>query len=96
MSDIFSKMTPEEIKFMVDGYDIEIQKLQSENAELKKQRQWISVDDELPELNKTVMIDSGSGFDFARFNGDYWTRKAWPLGCTPKYWMPLPTPPEGD
>lgn len=37
MSDLFSKMTPEEIKFMVDGYDIEIKKLQAENAELKKQ-----------------------------------------------------------
>ena len=44
MSDVFSKMTPEEIKFMVDGYDIEIKKLQAENAELKKQSKWISVD----------------------------------------------------
>ena len=34
----------------------EIKKLQAENAELKKQNKWISVDDELPEFNTVVLV----------------------------------------
>ena len=30
--------------------------LQAENAELKKRSEWISVDDELPEFNKVVLV----------------------------------------
>lgn len=59
---------------------------------------WISVDDRLPDLDCMVLIANkdygGVGYDFALWNGDYWTRKAWPLGYTPTHWMPLPLPPE--
>ena len=34
----------------------EIKKLQAENAELRKQGEWISVEDELPECNTVVLV----------------------------------------
>ena len=55
---------------------------------------WISVEDELPDIDSLVVIldsnDTNPEYDFARWNGEYWTRKAWPLGYIPSHWMPLP------
>lgn len=39
-------------EMIADSYE----KLQAENAELKRQSQWISVDDELPEFNTVVLV----------------------------------------
>lgn len=59
---------------------------------------WVSVSDRLPDVESLVLIVTLSGdvieYDFARWNGEYWTRKAWPLGYSPTHWMPLPEYPE--
>jgi len=88
----------------------EIKKLQAENAELKKQSQWISVEDELPALDVTVSIlvndeHPSVGERSRDFNG------CWKIGnesiswdydfsfgveMEVTHWMPLPTPPEGE
>jgi len=60
--------------------------------------EWISVGDRLPNDGELVLIVTVSGdltdYNFAKWSGDYWTRKAWPLGYAPTHWMPLPEPPK--
>ena len=61
--------------------------------------EWISVKDRLPEDDLLVLITDGlslGDYEIARWNGSYWTRKAWPLGYEPTHWMPLPEPPKAD
>lgn len=85
----------------------DVQKLQAENAELKKQSQWISVDDELPEDNTRIItyrvMDDELMNPWGEYD-DYWVCD---LCYTNKedlksnwkevtHWMPLPTPPEGE
>lgn len=61
---------------------------------------WIGLKDRLPKVDELVCIATVSGgfvdYDYARWNGEYWTRKAWPIGYTPSYWMPLPEAPKTD
>ena len=85
----------------------EIEKLQSENAELKKQSQWIRVEDELPPIEQEVFIfpsiDSSDTHYIASFDGESFV-KYFDSGfgveraCSDfvTHWMPLPTPPEGE
>ena len=60
--------------------------------------EWISVDDRLPDCEDLVCIaifcEDRREYDLARWNGDYWTRKAWPLGYSPTHWALLPEPPK--
>lgn len=63
--------------------------------------EWISVDDRLPSLDKTVLVcwsgltDIEPEKDFLIFNEDcsfsYWANF---FGCPPTHWMPLPEPPK--
>ena len=74
------------------------EKLQAENAELKKQSQWISVEDELPEINQRVLTfrpDILSVYDVDRFRFCRFGRKGFDSVYKVTHWMPLPTPPEG-
>lgn len=77
------------------------QKLQAENAEFKKQSQWISVEDELPEqghylfATKTIGVNSG----FISTEALAYKKPEAHIGKSGRqftHWMPLPTPPEGD
>ena len=63
--------------------------------------EWISVNDRLPPLDKTVLV-CWSGLpniepekDFMICNEDcsfnYWANF---VGCPPTHWMPLPEPPK--
>lgn len=86
----------------------ELGDLREENAELKKQSQWISVDDELPEVLQKVITsitnDSVEGLVSEAVHqmegeficvGEIASRRMRPsVGVT--HWMPLPTPPEGE
>lgn len=72
--------------------ETEIKKLQAENAELKKQRQWISVNDELPSIIGEEYIVCCGEFRASMtylingwhdVNGQYW-------GYNVTHWMPLP------
>jgi hypothetical protein len=59
---------------------------------------WISVDDKLPEVGVLVFIATvncvGNDYTCAKWSGDYWTMKAWPMGYSPTYWMPIPELPK--
>lgn len=55
--------------------------------------EWISVNERLPEIDIRVIAYVDGDYDFLRFNGDYWTRKVWPVGYSPTHWMPLPEAP---
>lgn len=85
----------------------ELKKLQAENAELKKQSKWISVDDELPEEGVVVALYGGDierlGLKTtAGFHDSYYRCFQALLEedelelCDACFWMPLPTPPEGE
>ena len=55
---------------------------------------WISVDEQYPDVDVFVLgFDSSlNECEVVKHNGDYWTKKAWPIsGIT--HWMPLPEPP---
>ena len=52
---------------------------------------WISVDDKLPEQDQLIISHHYDyGYDFTKFNGDYWTRNARTLGYVPQRWIPIP------
>lgn len=56
---------------------------------------WISVDDRLPDRDiYCLCYFSENDLEVLRYSGEYWTRKAWPIGCQPSHWMPLPDPPQ--
>lgn len=82
----------------------EHKKLQAENAELKKQSQWISIDDKLPENDDYVLITDSAGFTVVGYfwpfdSSTYRNKGAWYYGDHEQFvthWMPLPTPPEGE
>ena len=86
----------------------ELERLREENAELKKQGEWVSVDDELPEMLQKVITsitnDSVEGLVSEAVHqmegeficvGEIASRRMRPsVGVT--HWMPIPTPPEGE
>lgn len=82
------------------------QKLQAENAELKKQSKWISVDDELPEIGRTVEVWLQYERCYERAWRNQWSdgEVCWTFSNTVydecsneiTHWKPLPTPPEGE
>ena len=55
--------------------------------------EWISVNEQLPEIDVRVIAYYDGDYEFLLFNGDFWTRKAWPVGYIPTHWMPLPSAP---
>jgi hypothetical protein len=61
---------------------------------------WVSVDERLPELGRTVFVHGGVGY--YDYNKEEWvtlTGEAWPgrrIEWNVTHWMPLPTPPEGE
>ena len=76
--------------------ETKIKKLQAENAELKKQNQWVSVKDRLPKADGCYLVYQGE-FRFSRF----YIKGSWINSKEDKYgsithWMPLPTPPKGE
>lgn len=68
--------------------------------------EWISVKDRLPESNQDVLICFDLDYMAVGFfkecdTGNYWyayTGGEWVTDCDsePLYWMPLPSPPEGE
>lgn len=55
---------------------------------------WISVNERLPDAGVYCLCYfSDINLEVLKYNGDYWTRKAWPIGDQPTHWMPLPPPP---
>ena len=52
---------------------------------------WISVDDELPEVDFLVFISSNSSdYNYAKWNGELWIKNSQPLGYAPTHWMTIP------
>lgn len=87
--------------------ETEIKKLQAENAELNKQSQWISVEDELPKEGVMVALHGGdierlglkttAGFYDSYYRCFQALLEEGELElCDACFWMPLPTPPEGE
>lgn len=75
-------------------------KLQAENAELKKQNQWISglvnghSDWVIGEKAIAINFESDEPYAFEiEWDGDCWCSIG---GEEFTHWMPLPTPPEGE
>ena len=68
--------------------------------QLEAERQWISVDDELPEPGEIVIVDGGcahhesDGWYTHNEPGVYSTYRAIQWQVT--HWMPLPPPPEKE
>ena len=82
-------------KWMRDESTIELQQLRKENAELRE-REWISIQDDLPKDYKRVLIYSWLVLSCTAwreedtfFHGDNQNRF---VGVT--HWMPLPEPPK--
>jgi len=65
------------------------------NAKLQAEiPRWVSVDDELPEQDKLVLIFTNEGILIARTSIDHgWQFLSSDITVT--HWMSLPTPPEG-
>ena len=66
--------------------------------ELRK-RQWISVEDRLPENNNTVIVSDGNAVDLGFYNpvkGTWWSKQSLAAYCLDYivYWQPLPEPPK--
>jgi len=78
---------------LFDNAAQEIKRLQAENAELKKQSQWVSVEDELPEFDDDFLV-TGSDIELevCHFDPDW----GWLDDFDITHWMPIPTPPEGE
>jgi len=74
------------------------EQLQAENERLKAQiPQWISVEDELPEKGKDVLVYPGFKTGYCHPNGGWFVylgRKSY--SDTISHWMPLPEPPENS
>ena len=63
--------------------------------ELLKEREWISVKDEMPPEDEAVLAWNKEGFPMI----DVWSGKMWGFAVTVdeiSHWMPLPTPPESE
>jgi len=59
--------------------------------------EWISVEDQLPGLNKTVIVDGGIAYlahdrNWYTLTGEEYPGKV--IQWTVTHWMPLPEPPE--
>ena len=69
--------------------------------ELRK-RQWISVEDRLPENNNTVIVSDGNAVDLGFYDpvvGTWWSKQTLAAYCLDyiEYWQPMPEPPkEGE
>ena len=84
---------------------IALELIKRQRAELEK-RQWISVEDRLPEKDSRVLAyfrsDKSEGIEDCYFSGMrnrfvlYHTFEEVPDGITITHWMPLPEPPKGD
>ncbi len=56
--------------------------------------EWISVDDEQPEIDETVLLFDGSIYIGLREFGDYYVQDISYSGLwNVTHWMPLPKPP---
>ena len=63
--------------------------------ELLKEREWISVKDEMPPEDEAVLVWNKEGFPMI----DVWTGKMWGYAWTVdeiSHWMPLPQKPESE
>lgn len=85
------------------------EELQAENAELKKQSQWISVEDELPSIDSDaveyedyiVRCSNNPKHEDITITLSFTENGWWDGGVEiwnefVTHWMPLPTPPEGE
>lgn len=90
--------SPMDTVYSSDQFNEVVTEALEEIEKINAKFSWVSVKDRLPDDGDLVLIATVSGnvtdYNFAKWSGEYWTRKAWPLGYAPTHWMPLPEPPK--
>lgn len=57
---------------------------------------WINVNDRLPEDDKTGYLCWDEGVEIYEWTGTKWIEPYFGKTVKPKYWQPLPEPPNGE
>ena len=97
--DVLAERGMIEVANLIDSMQQRIEELEKRNAIQTECKQWISVDDALPDDNVLVLLSVGKGVyeAFCRHGKWYWYDNGGVQPVSIPYnacWMPMPEPPE--